>query len=305
LGLSVAGLGCNQFGTTLDRDTSAAVVERALAEGITHFDTSDSYGHGASEEFLGAALGAHRDEVMIATKFSSAGGGDGPYQRGASRSWALRACEASLRRLNTDHIDLYYLHFPDPSTPVEETLRALDDLVRQGKVRYIACSNFKGWQIADAEHLAREFGTERFIANQGNWSLLVRDVETEVVPASRQFGLGFVPYFPLAAGLLTGKYRSGQPFPPEARLTRNSDSPFYARLLSERNLQKVEKLSAWAQERDRSIVELALSWLAGQPGVTSVIVGATRPDQVSANVAAMGWQLTEDEYAAVDKLLRD
>jgi aryl-alcohol dehydrogenase-like predicted oxidoreductase len=242
---------------------------------------------------------------MIATKFSSPGGGDGPYQRGASRSWVLRACEASLRRLNTDHIDLYYLHFPDPSTPMEETLKALDDLVRQGKVRYIACSNFKGWQIADAEHLAKEFRTERFIADQGNWSLIVRDVEKEVVPACQQFGLGFVPYFPLAAGLLTGKYRSGQPFPPEARLTRNADSPFYARLLTEGNLQKVEKLAAWAQERDRSMVELALSWLAGQPGVTSVIVGATRPDQVSANVAAMGWRLTEDDYAAVDKLLHD
>jgi aryl-alcohol dehydrogenase-like predicted oxidoreductase len=305
LGLSVAGLGCNQFGTTLDGDASAAVVERALTEGITHFDTADSYGRGASEEFLGAALGVHRDEVMIATKFSSPGGGDGPYQRGASRSWVLGACEASLRRLNTDHIDLYYLHFPDPSTPMEETLKALDDLVRQGKVRYIACSNFKGWQIADAEHLAREFRTERFIVDQGNWSLIVRDVEKEVVPACRQFGLGFVPYFPLAAGLLTGKYRSGQPFPPEARLTRNADSPFYARLLTEGNLQKVEKLSAWAQERDRSMVELALSWLAGQPGVTSVIVGATRPDQVSANVAAMGWRLTEDDYAAVDKLLHD
>ncbi|HEX3842161.1 MAG TPA: aldo/keto reductase [Acidimicrobiales bacterium] len=305
LGLSVAGLGCNQFGTTLDGDASAAVVEQALAEGITHFDTADSYGRGASEEFLGAALGKRRDEVMVATKFSSPGGGQGPYQRGASRSWVLRACEASLRRLNTDYIDLYYLHFPDPATPVEETLKALDDLVRQGKVRYIACSNFSGWQIADAEHLARELGTERFVVDQGNWSLLVREVETEVIPACRHFDLGFVPFFPLAAGLLTGKYRSGQPFPPEARLTRNADSPFYARLLTEENLEKVERLSAWAQERDRSMVELALSWLAGRPEVTSVIVGATRPDQVSANVAAMGWQLTEDDYAAVDKLLRD
>jgi aryl-alcohol dehydrogenase-like predicted oxidoreductase len=305
LGLSVAGLGCNQFGTTLDGEASAAVVERALSEGITHFDTADSYGRGASEEFLGAALGKRRDEVMIATKFSSPGGGDGPYQRGASRSWVLRACEASLRRLNTDHIDLYYLHFPDPSTPIEETLKALDDLVRQGKVRYVACSNFSGWQIADAEHLARELGTEHFIANQGNWSLLVREVEAEVIPACRHFDLGFVPFFPLAAGLLTGKYRSGQPFPPEARLTRNADSPFYARLLTEENLQKVEKLAVWAQERDRSMVELALSWLAGRPEVTSVIVGATRPDQVSANVAAMGWTLSEDDYAAVDKLLRD
>jgi aryl-alcohol dehydrogenase-like predicted oxidoreductase len=252
LGLSVAGLGCNQFGTTLDGAASAAVVDRALAEGITHFDTADSYGRGASEEYLGAALGTRRDEVMIATKFSSPAGGNGPYQRGASRSWVLTACEASLRRLNTDHIDLYYLHFPDSSTPVEETLKALDDLVRQGKVRYIACSNFSGWQIADAEHLARELGTERFVANQGNWSLLVRDVESEVVPACRHFDLGFVPFFPLAAGLLTGKYRSGQPFPPEARLTRNSDSPFYARMLTEENLQKVEKLAVWAQERGAS-----------------------------------------------------
>ncbi len=304
LGLSVAGLGCNQFGNTLDQDGSAAVVHRALEAGVTHFDTADSYGRGASEEFLGKALGTRRDEVVVATKFSSAMG-KGPYERGASRSWILRACEASLRRLDTDHIDLYYLHRPDPSTPVEETLGALDDLVRQGKVRYIACSNFGGWQLADAAHLARELGTERFVANQGEWSLLVRDVETEVVPACLHFGLGFVPYFPLAAGLLTGKYRSGQPFPPGARLTRNADVPFYAGLLTEENLQVVEKLSAWAQERDRSMVELALSWLAGQPGVTSVIVGATRPDQVTANVAGMGWQLSEDDYASVGKLLRD
>jgi aryl-alcohol dehydrogenase-like predicted oxidoreductase len=300
----VAGLGCNQFGSTLDREGTAAVVHQALEEGITHFDTADSYGRGTSEEFLGAALGPRRDDVVIATKFSSAMG-EGPYQRGASRSWVLRACEASLRRLDTDHIDLYYLHRPDRSTPVEETLGALDDLVRQGKVRYIACSNFGGWQIADAEHLARELGTERFVADQGQWSLLVRDVETEVVPACLQFELGFVPYFPLAAGLLTGKYRSDQPLPPDARLTRNSDSPFYASLLTQPNLQMVEKLSAWAEERDRSMVELALSWLAGRPGVTSVIVGATRPEQVTANVAGMGWRLSEDDYASVDKLLRD
>ncbi|MGH9096889.1 MAG: aldo/keto reductase [Acidimicrobiales bacterium] len=304
LGLSVAGLGCNQFGNTLDREASAAVVQRALEEGITHFDTADSYGRGASEEFLGAALGKHRDEVMVATKFSSAMG-EGPYPRGASRSWVLQACEASLRRLDTDHIDLYYLHRPDPSTPVQETLGALDDLVRQGKVRYVACSNFGGWQIADAAHVAREFGTERFVADQGQWSLLARDVETEVIPACLYFELGFVPYFPLAAGLLTGKYRSGQPLPPEGRLTRNADSPFYAHLLNEQNLQTVDVLSAWAEERDRSITELALSWLAGKPVVTSVIGGATRPDQVTANVAAMGWQLSEDEYASVDKLLRD
>ena len=304
LGLSVAGLGCNQFGGTIDREASAAVVHRALEEGVTHFDTADSYGRGASEEFLGAALGKRRDEVVIATKFSSPMG-EGRYQRGASRSWVLRACEASLRRLDTDHIDLYYLHRPDRSTPVAETLGALDDLVRQGKVRYIACSNFAGWQIADAAHLARELGKEHFVANQGEWSLLVRKVETEIVPACLHFGLGFVPYFPLAAGLLTGKYRSGQPFPPEARLTRNSDVPFYAGLLTEEKLQLVERLSEWAQARDRSMVELALSWLAGRDGVTSVIVGATRPDQVAANVAAMGWQLSEDDYAEVDKLLHD
>jgi aryl-alcohol dehydrogenase-like predicted oxidoreductase len=304
LGLSVAGLGCNQFGGTLDREASAAVVHRALDEGVTHFDTADSYGRGASEDFLGAALGKRRDEVVIATKFSSSMG-EGPYQRGASRSWVLRACEASLRRLNTDHIDLYYLHRPDRSTPLAETLGALDDLVRQGKVRYVACSNFAGWQIADASHLARELGKEYFVANQGEWSLLVRKAETEVVPACRHFGLGFVPYFPLAAGLLAGKYRSGQPFPPEARLTRNADIPFYAGLLTEEKLQLVERLSEWAQARDRSMVELALSWLAGRDGVTSVIVGATRPDQVAANVAAMGWQLSEDDYAEVDKLLHD
>jgi aryl-alcohol dehydrogenase-like predicted oxidoreductase len=296
---SVVGLGCNNFGMKLDKDHSVAVVEAALDSGYTMFDTSDSYGKGASEEFLGAALGSRRDEVLIATKFFSPMG-DGPYRRGASRRWVLSACEASLRRLGTDYIDLYYQHRYDAQTPVEETLDALDTLVRQGKVRYAACSNHAGWQVADAAHLARAKGTTGFVANQVEWSLLSRGVEGETVPACRHFGVGVVPYFPLASGILTGKYRRGEPFPEDSRLATLT---FFAGMATEERLATVEALQAFAEERGRSVAELAMSWLACQEGVSCILAGATTAEQVRANAGAADWKLSADELGAVEAVL--
>ena len=216
LALSVLGLGCNNFGMKIEADEAAAVVGAALDAGITHFDSAETYGMGRSEEMLGAALGKRRHEAIIATKFGSPGTRDTVGARG-SRSNVIRACEGSLRRLGTDYIDLYYLHRPDPYTPIEETLEALDDLVRQGKVRYLANSAMPGWEMVDAEHVARQRSIHRFVGAQFEWSLLVRETEKEMVPAARHLGLGIVPYFPLASGLLTGKYRRGEAFPEGSR----------------------------------------------------------------------------------------
>lgn len=296
---SVVGLGCNNFGMRIDKDASAQVVNAALDAGYTMFDTSDSYGAGASEEFLGAALGSRRDEVVIATKFVSAMG-KGPYLRGASRRYAIQACEASLRRLGTDYIDLYYQHRPDPATPIDETLDVLNDLVHQGKVRYAAASNYAGWQVADAAHLAGAAHTTPFVANQVEWSLLAREVETEVVPACRHFDVGVIPYFPLASGLLTGKYTKGEA-PPEG--SRLASSPYFASQATDERFEKIERLNALVAERGHSLIELAMSWVAGAPGVSCVLAGATSPEQVRANADAVGWDLTADDRAAVDEAL--
>src|SRR3954453_4062015 len=252
---SVVGLGCNNFGMKLDKDESVEVVHAALDAGYTMFDTSDSYGKGASEEFLGAALGARRDDAIIATKFVSPMG-DGPYRRGASRRYIIQACEASLRRLGTDYIDLYYQHRPDPATPVDETLDTLNQLVQDGKVRYAACSNFPGWQVADADHLAHEAHINRFVANQFEWNLLSRAAEAEVVPACRHFDVGIIPYFPLASGLLTGKYKRGEDFPEDSRLGAWT---FFQSMATEERFDKIDKLTAFAQERGHTITELAMS----------------------------------------------
>jgi len=297
---SVVGLGCNNFGMRLDKDASAEVVHAALDAGYTMFDTADSYGRGASEEFLGAALGQRRDEVVIATKFVSPMG-DGPYRRGASRRYAIAACEASLRRLGTDYIDLYYQHRPDPMTPIAETLDVLNDLVHQGKVRYAAVSNYLGWQVADAAHQTAAAHTAPIVANQVEWSLLVRDVETEVVPACRHFGVGVIPYFPLVSGLLTGKYKRGEPFPEG---TRMASMPYFAGMATEERFDKIDKLTTLAQERGHTITELALSWLAVQPGVSCVLAGATKVEQVDANAAAASWELSTDDLQAVEEALR-
>jgi aryl-alcohol dehydrogenase-like predicted oxidoreductase len=299
LTVSAVGLGCNNFGMRIDEAASAEVVNQSLESGITFFDTAEMYGGGKSEEFLGAALGKRRDEVVVATKFGGPKG-PGPGQAPGSRRNAVRACEDSLRRLGTDYIDLYYLHYPDPLTPIDETLEALTDLVGQGKVRYVASSNVVGWQIADADHLAAERGLQRFTGCQIEWSLLNRAVEAEIVPACRHFELGIVPYFPLASGLLTGKYTRGEDFPAGSRL---GASPYFAAVATEENWDKVERLTAVAESRGHTILELAVCWLLSQDGVSSVLTGATKAEQVTANVAASDWRLSRDELAAVAEAL--
>lgn len=297
LQVSVLGLGTNNFGTRIDEDASRAVVRASLDVGVTFFDTADSYGGGRSEEHLGRALQGHRDEVVIATKFSSRVG-DGPYDAGASRKHLVAACEASLRRLGTDFIDLYYQHWPDPKTPIEETLETLDALVRAGKVRYAASSNFAGWQIVEAEHVARARGTTRYVASQSEWSLLRRGIEAEVVPACAAYGIALVPYFPLASGLLTGKYTRGEPPPEGTRLARSAD---FAKLATDEAFDRVDRISAVARETGRTLLELAIGWLAAQPVVPSVLVGATSPEQVRANAATAEVVLSPDELAAVSE----
>ncbi len=293
LKVSALGLGCNNFGGRLDEKGSIEVVHACLDAGVTLFDTADIYGDGQSEEILGRALGDRRDDVVVATKFS---GEDGPYRGGASRKVVMAACERSLRRLGTDYIDLYYQHFPDPATPATETLAALDDLVRSGKVRYIATSNFAGWQIAVAEHVARARGGSRPVANQCEWNLLRRGVEAEVVPACAAHGIAVVPYFPLASGLLTGKYRRGEPAPKGTRL---GNSALFASWATPVVFDVVDRLAAIGQQYGRSLLELAVGWLAAQPAVPSVLVGATKPEQVAANAQAVGVRLSAEEVAAV------
>ena len=300
LEVSVIGLGCNNFGRRLDEKQTATVVSAAVDAGITLFDTADLYGeNGTSETYLGKALKGHRDEVVIATKF---GGPMGklPMQKGGSRQHIFQAVEDSLRRLNTDYIDLYQMHFPDLDTPLEETMRALDDLVRQGKVRYLGHSNFSGWMIAHAHHIAVRDALTPFISAQNHYHLLNREVEPDVQPACTKFGLGILPYFPLASGLLTGKYRKGQVHPEGTRL---SSGPMAERILTDINIDKAESLFEWAEARGHTLLELAFSWLAQQPAVSSVIAGATNTDQISANVNAANWVLTSEELEEIEKLL--
>jgi aryl-alcohol dehydrogenase-like predicted oxidoreductase len=298
LKVSVVGLGCNNFGMRIDQDQTQAVVDAAIEAGITLFDTADVYGGTKSEEFLGKALGKRRHDIVLATKFGMPVGGD-PKKRGGSRKWIMRAVEDSLGRLGTDYIDLYQHHQPDRDTPLDETLRALDDLVSQGKVRYIGNSNYTGWQIADADWTAA--GGVRFTSAQNLYSLLERGVETEVLPACEHFGLGFLPFFPLASGLLSGKYRRGEAPPEGTRLAAWGARG--AQAMSDANFDKVEALTNWAEERGHTILELAFAWLLGHPAVSSVIAGATSADQIKANVATAQWALTEEEVDEVGKLI--
>ncbi|MDO9445003.1 MAG: aldo/keto reductase [Dehalococcoidia bacterium] len=301
LQVSVVGLGTNNFGMRMDAGQAADVVHACLDQGITLFDTADIYGgRGKSEEFLGAALKGRRDEAIVATKFAGPMG-EGPLRSGGSRRYIMQEVEASLRRMDTDYIDLYQMHFPDPKTPQDETMRALDDLVTSGKVRYLGNSNYAGWQIANAAWIAKSEHLSPFVSAQNQYSLLDRRIEAEVVPAAREFGLSILPFFPLASGLLTGKYKRGQAAPEGARL---SAGPQADRLLTEQNYDTVEKLEAFAQERGHTILELAFSWLASLDYVGSVIAGATRPDQVAANAAAASWRLTSEEMAEVDRLTK-
>jgi aryl-alcohol dehydrogenase-like predicted oxidoreductase len=301
--VSVVGIGCNNFGRKLDAEGSKEVVDAALDAGITLFDTADIYGtpHGASEQCLGAALKDRRGEVVLATKFgmSMAGLNGNDFGARGSRRYIVRAVEASLRRLETDYIDLYQMHEPDPATPIDETLAALDDLVRAGKVRYLGNSNFAGWQIADADWTARAATTTPFISAQNQYSLLQRAVETEVVPACQQFGLGLLPFFPLDSGLLTGKYKRGEKPAAGTRLSLER----YQRWLDNADWDTIEALTTFGSERGRSLLDVAIAGLAARPAVTSVIAGATSAEQVQANAAAGAWQLTVEDTAALDAVL--
>ena len=297
LKVSVVGLGCNNFGMRIDQDQTQGVVDAAIDAGITLFDTADVYGGTQSEVFLGKALGKRRHDIILATKFGMPVGQD-PKKRGGSRKWIMTAVEDSLRRLRTDHIDLYQHHQPDADTPVDETLRALDDLVTQGKVRYLGNSNYSGWQIADADWIAA--GQTRFVSAQNLYSLLERDVEREVLPACEHFGLGFLPFFPLASGLLTGKYKRGVAPPEGTRLAAWGARGEAA--MSDANFDKVEALEAWAAERGHTLLELAFAWLLGHEVVSSVIACATSVEQVRTNAATAGWRLTPEEVAEVSKL---
>ena len=302
LQVSVVGIGCNNFGRRCDEEQTAAVVNQAIDLGVNLFDTADVYGgEGRSEVFLGKALEGKRQDVVVATKFGMKLR-EGPYTSRGSRRYVIQACEDSLRRLGTDYIDLYQMHAPDPSTPIDETLRALDDLVRAGKVRYIGHSNYAGWQAAEAEYVARALGTQRFIAAQNEYSLLNRAVEAELIPACRSYGVGVLPYFPLASGLLTGKYRRNEPPPEGTRLA--AWGPAAGRIMNERNWDKVEGLEVFATSRGHTILELAFSWLLSEPSVGSVIAGATSAEQVTSNAGAAGWQLTAAERAEVDGIAK-
>jgi len=298
--VSTVGLGCNNLGGRIDFDAGRAVVAAALDAGITLFDTADIYGEDSgSEKVLGQLLHGHRDEVVLATKFGyrpmdlygPAAGAKG------GRAYVRRAVEASLRRLRTDHIDLYQLHSPDPVTPIAETLAALHELVQEGKVRYIGHSNLRGWQLAEAAHVAREIGATPFVSAQNQWSLLDREIELELVPAAEHYGLGVIPYFPLGQGLLSGKVRRGEPVPEGIRLHGRQH------LVTDQRLDQVEALLALGAKMGRSLLDLAIGGLAGRPVVGSVIAGASRPDQVHANVAAGSWTPTADELAAIDEVV--
>jgi aryl-alcohol dehydrogenase-like predicted oxidoreductase len=293
--VSVVGLGCNNFGMRIDEPASRDVVHAALDAGITHFDTAEMYGGGRSEEFLGRALGTRRDEVVIATKFAPRPA-DEPYEPGALRKRIVDACEVSLQRLGTDRIDLYYQHFPDPAGPVREALEAMTDLVRDGKVLHLASSNVSGTQIEEAAAIAADRHLERFCGTQIHWNLLERGVEDDTVPAAGRHGLGVVPYFPLASGLLTGKYRRGEDFPEGSRLAAMS---YFASVATDENFDRVEALTDIASERGHSLLELAVAWLAAQDGVGSVLCGATTPEQVRVNAAAGSWKLTDADLAAI------
>jgi aryl-alcohol dehydrogenase-like predicted oxidoreductase len=294
---SVIGLGCNNFGRRLDEDGSRAVVHAALDAGITFFDTADIYGATRSEEILGRALGSRRDDVAVATKFGNAIDDE---HRGARPDYVERAVEDSLRRLGTDRIDLYQLHVPDPDTPIADTLGALDEFVRSGKVLQIGCSNFDAKQLAEADEAVAP-GAVRFVSVQNEYSLLQREPEMEVLPECERLGLAFIPYFPLMSGLLSGKYRRGEEPPAGTRLATYSAEDV-AEHMTERNLDTVDRLSGWATEHGRSILELAIAWLLARPAVATVITGASTPDQVRQNVAAGAWHLTTNEVREVDAL---
>ena len=297
LQVSAVGLGTNNFGRRLDAEGTAAVVNQALDMGINMIDTSNSYGDGLSEEYIGRTLKGKRHQALIATKVSSAVG-DGPNQGGNSRQHIVAEVENSLRRLDTDYIDLYQIHWVDPKTPIEETLRALDDLVHQGKVRYIGCSNFKSWQVCEALWTSRSLGISQFASVQPRYNIMDREIESELVPFCDEYGVGILPYYPLANGFLTGKYRKGQPPPAGTRLAEEDRD-----MLNEANFAVLQGLEGFAEKRGHTVLELAFAWLLAKESVSSVIAGATKPEQVVSNAEAAGWRLTNADIAEMDALL--
>jgi len=300
--VSAVGIGCNAFGRRVDLDGVREILDAAQDVGVTLLDTADIYGGGGvSEEMLGEALRGRRDDFVVATKFGMDMGGLNGEDHGVrgARSYVRRAVEASLRRLRVDHIDLYQLHEPDEVTPLDETLSTLTDLVHEGKVRYVGCSNFEGWRIADADWTSRTSGLERFVSVQNRYSLLHRDLEAEVTPAARRFGLGILPYFPLEYGLLSGKYRRGEVAPAGSRAA-TAPAPW----LEHADWDRVEALTKYAEARDVTLLDVAIAGLAAQPGVGSVIAGATRGDQVRTNAVAMRWVPTEADLAELDQITR-
>lgn len=299
LRVSVIGLGGNTFGRYADEQQTAAIVRQALESGINMIDTADIYGTGVSEELLGKAIRGHRDELVLATKVGMRMS-DGPNDAGSSRSHILSGCDASLRRLQVETIDLYQIHEFDPFTPLEETLGALDDLVRAGKVRYIGCSNYDAWRIVQSLWISDRAHLNHFVSVQPEYNLLKRDVEREIVPVCLEFGLGVIPYFPLGAGVLTGKYKPGEQ-PPEG--TRGYENPRFTPRLEPHTLEAVQRLDTWARDSGHTVGELALAWLASRPAVSTVIAGTTRPEQVAANARAADWKLTADDLLEVERLL--
>ena len=300
LRVSLVGLGCNNFGMRLDLEQTRAVVDRAFDLGITLFDTADMYGgRGGSETQLGKILGHRRKDIVLASKFGMAMSDDGT-KIGASRRYIMSAVEDSLRRLKTDWIDLYQLHQPDPLTPLDETMQALDDLVTQGKIRYIGCSNLPSWQVVESQWISKSLGLNRFVSCQDEYNILNRNVEAELIPAMQKYGCGLLPYFPLASGLLTGKYKRKE-MPEGARLT---DMPTFANriYLTDENFDIVDNLNKFAHKTGHSILELAFGWMASRPTTASIIAGATKPEQIDANVAAVNWVLSQSEIDEVNKI---
>lgn len=301
LRVSVVGLGCNNFGGRLDLAGSTKVIHKALDAGITLFDTADTYGNrGGSETILGQVLGDRRKDIVLASKCGLPM--DEGEKNGASRRYIMAAVEASLKRLKTDWIDLYQIHRPDPLTPIEETLRALDDLIRQGKVRYVGCSNFSPVQVVEAAWTAKHHGLNAFVSSQDEYSLLVRGIDRELMPVIERYGLGLLPYFPLASGLLSGKHKRSTP----SEGTRLAPGQALAnRFLTDANWAITDKLEAFARARGHTLLELAFSWLAARPATSSIIAGATKSEQIEANVNAADWVLTPDEMAEIDKITLD
>ena len=300
LKVTAVGLGCNNFGLRIDTDASRAVIHKALDLGITFFDTADVYGHrGGSETCLGQFLGDRRKDIVLASKFGNAMDEAGTL-KGASRRYILSAVEASLRRLKTDWIDIYQLHRYDPSTPLEETMHALDDLIKQGKIRYAGVSAIPAWRLVDMQWTARHHGYTALTTCEVEYSLLARDPERELIPAMTAHNMGLLPYYPLASGFLTGKYQRNAPKPEGARLTQGKR--YEAMFMTDANWTLVENLEAFCKQRGRTLLELAFSWLAAQPVVACVIAGATKPEQLEANVKAAAWELTPDELMEIDQI---